>query len=359
MLKKFLIVISSLLVSLTMTYFFIHIYDNPTCLKPSTCIICHKTKGEALGHEIQPATCTNPSYCLRCNEILSEALGHDWKNLTNTYQICERCQKNDGFLSDLNVKDCDYYLVYNFEYDQILYDHNKDQSHAPASLTKLLTISLALQYLDIDETVTVGEEIELLKPNSSTAHLKQGQQLTIKQLLEACLLPSGNDAAYVLAYQTAKKTHPEILNREEGISVFLSMMNDYAKELGCSNSHFETPDGYDSDHHYSCLSDLLRIAKKAYSQDIVREIAQKKRVKETLSDGTSFIWSNSNNMLYEEESQYSDVITGLKTGYTGSAGRCIIVTCEKGDLTYMVLVLGCADIETRTKTVEEILDLIY
>jgi len=177
------------------------------------------------------------------------------------------------------------------------------------------------------------------------------------ELIEACLIPSGNDAAYVLAINTINKIYPNIYNLEESVIKFAELMNSYATNLGCINSHFVCPDGYDTDDHYSCCYDLLLISKKIYSYDFIKEIVKQKQT-EISSNKHTIILRNSNNLLYENQSPYYNYITGLKTGYTGKAKRCIIITTNHNDIENIIICLGCETIEDRTDFINYFLDTL-
>ena len=346
-----------LLLSALFVYFFVHVYSEADCLQPATCYLCHKTKGEALGHDYSEPSCLSDAVCLRCGVTGEKALGHDYLHLTPDFAVCRRCDWEEGDIRPLNQEICPVYFAYNTDLDRMVYAANEERDIAPASLTKLLTIQVALQYLDPEDRITVGEEIELLKPNSSTAHLKAGQILSVRQLAEALLLPSGNDAAYVLASASMAKKDT-LLDKESAVSAFVEEMNAYARKLGC-DSRFCVPDGYDTDGQASSALDLLTIARKAMEIPLVRETVSQKEVWESLDDGSVFHWLNSNNMLYEGSGPYWRYIQGIKTGFTGRAGRCIIISAEKEDVHYLIGCFGCEDLDSRTEAVNLLLTAVY
>jgi len=358
MTKRNIVIILCLLFIGLFVYFFIHDYSPATCTEPKICAICHKTSGEPLGHEFTTGSCTEDVICNRCKTIVEKAKGHQFIQVTKTYKVCDVCQESEGQIEDLDNPYCDTYLAYNINTDKVVYSKNADQQIAPASLTKLLTICVASEYLNENDILTVGDELYYLQPASSTAGLMLDQTLSFRQALEAMLLPSGNDAAYCIAANVGRKINPDATTAQ-AIELFIEKMNEYAKELGCKNSHFSSPDGYDTYDQYSCANDLLIIAKKAMTIETITEITAKQEITETLSDGTTYTWKNTNDLLYPTYSPNYEYITGLKTGSTPNAGSCIIISITKNDLDYIVICLGCQDSSTRYSSVNLILDKFY
>lgn len=132
--------------------------------------------------------------------------------------------------------------VVNVGTNSVLYQKNSDEHIAPASTAKILTALTALDYCSLDDTITVGSEIDLIASDSSTAGLNYGDRLTVKQLLVAMLLPSGNDAAYTLAVSAGKRiAGDDGLGAQQAVDVFVDAMNQKAKEIGTASSNFETP----------------------------------------------------------------------------------------------------------------------
>ena len=102
--------------------------------------------------------------------------------------------------------------------------------------------------------------------------LQKGQRLTFEMLLDALLLPSGNDAAYVMAAGVGRLyAGDDSLPAEEAVAVFVGLMNQTAQRIGATDSHFVTPDGYHDDDHYTTAMDMMRIALYASTFDVVRE----------------------------------------------------------------------------------------
>lgn len=307
-------------------------------------------------HVYSEATCTEPEICQICHKERNPALGHIYSDITKTYRICDRCKEENGYFQNPDL-DC-YYLVYNPEYDMILYSKEEKELTACASITKLVTVSLALDYLDVDETITIGNEIDLLKPHSSTAHLEKGDTLTVRQLVEACLIPSGNDAAYVLGYNAAHKVNSE-LSLRNSINLFVEMMNDYVENLGCTDSVFYSPDGYDYDLQHTTCTDLLVIARNALKKQIIRDTCCNQNKEETSLKGNHYQWISTNRFLDEESEYYNDSVTGLKTGRTPLAQNCIIVTTKHNNLEYIIISLKNENADIEYQNVQKLISCLY
>ena len=138
-------------------------------------------------------------------------------------------------------------LLMEFSTGQIIYSKNTNEKKYPASMTKLMTAIVAVEYTQPDTIITVGNEIYMIDPQSSRAYLTVGTRLTMENLLQAMLLPSGNDAAHVLAAAGGRVLKPDAKDGKDAVAAFMAGMNDYAKKLGLTKSNFITPDGYDTE----------------------------------------------------------------------------------------------------------------
>lgn len=134
----------------------------------------------------------------------------------------------------------------------------------PASLTKILTALIAIEYLDPNEVITVGNEVYAVPLDASKAGHNPGDEITLKDLLISLLLPSGNDSAFVIACQVSKKaTGNANLDVNGCIAHFAGMMNEKAKEFGLSDTHFVNPHGYHDENHYSTAHDIAQLTREA------------------------------------------------------------------------------------------------
>lgn len=209
---------------------------------------------------------------------------------------------------------------------EILYAKNHQQKMYPASTTKILTALLAVENGDLDTIVTAGSELKFVSPGSSLAHLSIGDTLSLRDLLYGLMLPSGNDAAYVIATHLARvKAGNPNLPPAEAISVFSEMMNNRARDLGARNSNFTCPDGFHADNHYTTAYDLALIAAEAMKNPFIRNLAATTHYHPATWKGRKTQdWRNYNWLLYPDSEFYYPAATGLKTGYTGMAGFCLV-----------------------------------
>lgn len=213
-------------------------------------------------------------------------------------------------------------ILMDMDSGRILYEKNKNDARLVASITKIMTAVLAIENGNMDEVVTVGEEV--LTMYGSNIYIELGEKMKLKDLLYGLLLRSGNDAAIVIA------TH--IGGTEEK---FVEMMNKKAKEIGMKNTIYKNSHGLDEKtQNYSSAYDMAKLSSYANKLDIYREISGTK--KWTLStESKSYVWHNRNKLL----SLY-EYATGGKTGYTPSAGRTLVTTASKDNLNLTAVTLN-------------------
>ena len=239
-------------------------------------------------------------------------------------------------------------FVYNCTRDHLAYI--KDAGNTvmyPASITKLFSVYVALQYLEPSQQVTVGLIISTTPEDSSFANLAVGDQLTVEDLVAAMLLSSGGDAARVLSVEAGRAVAGDPnLTESAAVERFIAEMNRYALLEGMENTHFVNPDGYHHEDHYTCLQDLLTIGKLSLATDLIRETVCMTEYSVTLTADRTLTWKNTNFLLQESFPEYycPDAI-GMKTGYTGAAGSCLMAAFEKDG---EVLLIGIFGSETKT-----------
>ena len=233
-------------------------------------------------------------------------------------------------------------LLYDATHDAVLYQSGADVRAYPASLTKILTAAVAVRYCPADSAFMIDTEQYLVEWDASTAYLQPDTVYSLPALLDALLLPSGADAAYCLAVNTARiHSGNRNLSDEEALDTFIGYMNDLAAELGCTDSHFVTPDGYHDDDHYTTASDMLKIARYAYSLDLIRQSIS--TIHSEYGD-----WYNSNYLIRSDNpNYYYPYATGFKTGYTDEAGFCLAATAEKDGTLLFVILLDSDSTEYR------------
>ena len=235
-----------------------------------------------------------------------------------------------------------------FAYDtagqqMVLCTTSETQSLYPASITKLFSAWVALQILPADAVVTAGWELGFLQPGSSMAFIALDSRLTVEMLIEGMLLPSGNDAALVLAAAAGRRVlGKKNATASEAVAAFVLEMNRAAEAVGLQNSHFENPDGYHSENHYSCPADLARIACLALDEPVIRRCMGLQQDTVTFVSGQIHHWENTNRLLNPESDCYAPEAVGMKTGYTGKAGYCLMAAFGQ-DWPLVVGIFGGAD----------------
>lgn len=228
---------------------------------------------------------------------------------------------------------------FNLDTKEVLYAKNIHERLYPASTTKIMTALVALENGDLDAQATVSQDaVTFHESGVSTAKLKAGDVLTLRQLLYALLLASANDAANVIAEQIAGSSEQ-----------FVAMMNEEAAKIGATNSHFMNPNGLHDEEHYTTAYDLYLMFQKALQYDFFLEALQTPTYETSYlsADGTSISasWS-STNQFTKGEVAVPDGVTavGGKTGTTTAAMSCLVQLFEAGDgERYVAIILGCRE----------------
>lgn len=210
----------------------------------------------------------------------------------------------------------------------------------PASITKLLSTYVVLQHLKPEDTVEVGDALKLVAWDSSVAGLKEGDKVTVEQLIAAMMLPSGNDAAYVAAVAAGRAIGGQNLENQAAVQAFADEMNKQAKALGMKNSHFVSPDGYHHPDHYTTMNDLVTLCQTVLTNETILKYASRATESLVLPDRT-VKWKNTNALLHPESETYLANTIGLKTGYTSDAGNCLVTAFFEPDRIILVGVFGC------------------
>lgn len=210
--------------------------------------------------------------------------------------------------------------TFNTATGEVVYAQNIYSKLYPASTTKILTAYLVLKYTDnLDDFVTVSEHAVDQAEDSSVCNLAAGDVITVRELLYGLLLRSGNDAAVALAEYVSGSDE-----------AFAELMNQEARSLGATQSHFVNPNGLPDDNHYTSVYDLYLIANAAFSDDTFREIVHTASHEAVYSDAqgnaVNRTWTNSNRYLTGDvEPPEGFTIIGGKTGTTGEAGYCLVL----------------------------------
>lgn len=234
---------------------------------------------------------------------------------------------------DINARSA---IVIDFDSGRVLYEKNAYQKRPMASTTKIMTAIIALEYGNLDDVVTVSKNAASIW--GSTIKLTSGEQLTLKELMYGLLMCSGNDAAIAIAEHIGGS-----------VESFLIMMNNKAKDIGALNTNFTSPHGLDETGHYSTAYDMAIITKYALEIPLFNEIVKTK----SIQSGKRFM-SNTNEMLTSYEGA-----DGVKTGYTGKAGRCLITSATRDGRRFISVVLFCDSRDQRALSSKKILDYAF
>ncbi|MBR3874312.1 MAG: D-alanyl-D-alanine carboxypeptidase [Clostridia bacterium] len=209
---------------------------------------------------------------------------------------------------------------------QVLLAHNAQQPLPMASTTKVMTALMALEYGKLDEIVTVSRNAYGV-PGTSI-YLDLGEHITLHDLLYGLMLASGNDAAIAIAEHIGGD-----------VDTFCRMMTQRASELGCKDTVFINPNGLPAQGHHTTAYDLALIAREAMSHELFRQIVSTQRASIPWQ-GRSYsrILNNKNRLLSSYEGA-----TGIKTGYTKAAGRCLVFGARRNALEVVGVVLNCSN----------------
>ena len=216
---------------------------------------------------------------------------------------------------------------------RVVYAKNENIKKYMASTTKILTAITVIENCNIDDVVVIKKDSVGIE--GSSIYLEAGEKLTVKDLLYGLMLRSGNDCAHALA-----------MHCSNDINKFALLMNETAKKIGANNSNFVNPHGLHDDTHYTTAYDLALISCYAMKNDTFREIVSTKSIKiPHTTRNTSRLLINKNKMLKEFSGS-----TGIKTGYTKKAGRCLVSSCKRNGIEFICVVLNCGPMFEVSKT---------
>lgn len=214
-----------------------------------------------------------------------------------------------------------------------LYEKNADEQLPMASTTKIMTALVALENADINQTFTVSETA--CKVEGTQIGLLAGDQISLNDLLHMLMMKSANDAAQTIAE-----------NISGSLEAFAELMNERAKQMGLTHTHFENPHGLPSDNHYTTARELALISAEALKNDTFAQIVSTKKKK---LDYHGLVIENSNRLLSSYE-----YTTGVKTGFTKAAGRCLVTSAKKDGVTLINVTLNDGnDWQDHTEMFEE------
>ncbi|GGJ15892.1 D-alanyl-D-alanine carboxypeptidase family protein [Streptomyces brasiliensis] len=235
-----------------------------------------------------------------------------------------------------------------------LYTKAADTRRSTGSTTKIMTAKVVLTQsnLNLDAKVTIQKAYSdyIVSKNASSAHLIVGDKVTVRQLLYGLMLPSGCDAAYALADKFGTGS-----TRAARVKSFIGKMNTKAKQLGLTNTHFDSFDGIGNGSNYSTPRDLTKLASSAMKSSTFRSVVKTKSytaktITKTGGTRTMAKWTNTNGLL----SSYSGTI-GVKTGSGAEAKYCLVFAATRGGKTVIGTVLASTSITQRESDAKKLM----
>lgn len=215
----------------------------------------------------------------------------------------------------------------------ILYSKNIDDQHYPASITKIMTVLLALENLDMDEEVTFSHNaVYSIDYGSSSIARDEGEILTVEECLYAIMLESANECANAIAEHISGS-----------VEAFAELMNQRAYELGCTNTHFVNPHGLPNDEHYTSAHDMALITQEAIKHEKFRQIsgtprytlrATNKKDEELYMSNHHYMISNNKTSRYLDETVFAG-----KTGYTSAALNTLVTCATRNGMDLIVVTM--------------------
>ena len=227
---------------------------------------------------------------------------------------------------------CNSAILIDARTGNVLYEKNSNQKAYPASTTKILTAYIALTQIGDTNTEIIPSRNAIMSVpvGSSLAYFSENEKLTLEQVLFGLLLPSGNDAANIIAETVSGSS-----------SNFAELMNVTAEKLGATNSHFVNPSGWHDNEHYTTAADLAKIAYNAMKIPKFKEVVSQTRyvMPETNVSKVKRTFINTNKLLSSGE-YYYEAATGIKTGYTSQAGNCLVASASKDGVELISVAMG-------------------
>ena len=203
----------------------------------------------------------------------------------------------------------------------VIYQRDMDTRRYPASTTKIMTLIVALEQGNLEDTVTVSRNAAGME--GSTLWLEPGDRVPLRELLCGMMMASGNDATIAVAEHIAGS-----------VSAFAKLMNDKAREIGAKDTHFVNPNGLPNENHYTTAHDMALIAAYGYRLPEFEEIVSTREITFPWVKDDTHRLRNENQMLWLYEGG-----NGVKTGYTDAAGRCLVSGAKDDGLQLVAVVL--------------------
>ncbi|ACD51644.1 MULTISPECIES: D-alanyl-D-alanine carboxypeptidase family protein [Clostridium] len=248
------------------------------------------------------------------------------------FQIFSKAALADSKLKDNFRVNARCAIALDRESKEVLFEQNAYEIVPMASTTKILTAIIAIEQGDLDKKVVISKNAASIR--GSKVGYKAGEEVGLKELTFGLMFKSGNDAAIAIA---------ETLGGS--VEGFAQIMNHYATGIGIIDSHFESPHGLDSNSHYSSAYDLALLTAKGMEFDLFREIVGSKQISKEKYNFTRD-YNNINKILW-----LIPEANGVKTGYTGGAGKCLVSSVNHQGKDIIIVVLNCPDRWAQTQKI--------
>lgn len=247
------------------------------------------------------------------------------------------------------------FSVYDIDKKEYLFYKGESQLPTVASLTKLFGIEYAITRVKLDEVVEVNQELlDLVPAGSSLANLRPGKY-RVKQIMQGMLVPSGNDAAYALAYHIGKKDLGKGYSAKEYLDYFTKELSKFIEKQGYSKTKLYDPSGFSLEAN-THLDDINKVTLKLLAYDFVKECIGESKFTIQTPQG-DLTWKNSNKFLDKKSAFYNKNVKGVKTG-TMADSYSIVVLYEKDGKNYLITCLASRHDGDRYKAVQAAINTI-
>lgn len=238
--------------------------------------------------------------------------------------------------------------VYDYTAGKWVFSNRMYDRCYPASITKLITALVTLKYMNLNDTIVVGNELNMVESNSSRCGIQRGEKFRLGDLLYGLLLPSGGDAAYTIAVNCARKVSGKpYMGYVEAKNYFVSLMNSYMKSLGAVGTHCVNPHGYPVNGHYSTPYDLVLVARQVLKNPTLKTITSTQAKYITALTGRGRSWRSTNQLLNPYSGFYSPYAHGMKTGTVNNGYTGIVSAATKNGRTIITVAIGCESFNAR------------
>ena len=237
-------------------------------------------------------------------------------------------------------------IVMDMDTGEVLYAKGIDEKRAPASTTKIMTAMLAIEKVPFETQITFTDEVNNIEAGSTHIGIKPGETLTMKDCAYAILLASANEVSSGVAEYIGTT-----------VPAFVDMMNQRAKELGCTNTHFVNANGLYDENHYTTARDLAIIAKAAFQNETFREVIKTPYYivpKTNITDEER--WLNNHHKMVLQGSEHYEGCLGGKTGYTEKAGNTLVTYAERDGRKLVCVLLADINIVAQYTDTKALLD---